>query len=528
MTMRLVSKLYFAFIIMLAIALSGAALAGWSARQAAFHMERIILAHQVYESYLALSNHTYQLFKQFGDALLIGDRDFGAGESELLGKMRNDIASIRRLIAREIQIVGDEETEELELLAKIEQQIEELIREYQEIIASKDALVFTENWERLSGMLDKSIDEDFNELIQEAIDEEAEEVRETMAETTARLRLFQILVGVFIVIAALTALASLWTLLRSIKQPFENLLKGTTALSRGDLEHRIEVVGPVEISNLARAFNRMAGEISTRETALSQYNNQLEQTVTERTAELERLLDTLKTSEANRRRLLADVSHELRTPLTIIKGEADIALRGKLKPAETYREALENCRDAAKHTARLVDDLLFVARREAGEIQLKIVAVDLAELLPQVIDEHHTLTTKQSATISFTSALPKAVVRADEGRLRQVLAILLENALRYGGRDIDVRLDSMPTGYAIAVSDNGPGLSEDEQVHAFERFFRGSNAADRYGQGVGLGLPVAKAIIEAQGGEIDLESKSGEGLTVVFTLPVQSILKAVS
>ncbi|NJN46852.1 MAG: sensor histidine kinase [Candidatus Competibacteraceae bacterium] len=106
--------------------------------------------------------------------------------------------------------------------------------------------------------------------------------------------------------------------------------------------------------------------------------------------------------------------------------------------------------------------------------------------------------------------------------------ILLENALRYGGSKIDVRLDRAPEGYLVAVSDNGPGMAEDEQARAFERFFRGSNAASRYGQGSGLGLPVAKAIVEAHGGKISLTSVPGQGLTVSFALPNRPPLKAVS
>ncbi|MBK1695613.1 hypothetical protein CKO09_12920, partial [Chromatium weissei] len=112
-----------------------------------------------------------------------------------------------------------------------------------------------------------------------------------------------------------------------------------------------------ELDGVARALNRLADEIAVREQGLETSNRRLETAVAERTADLERLLATLKDAEASRRRLLADVSHELRTPLTIIRGEADIALRGVDRPSAEYREALTRCRDAATHTARLVDDL---------------------------------------------------------------------------------------------------------------------------------------------------------------------------
>lgn len=240
------------------------------------------------------------------------------------------------------------------------------------------------------------------------------------------------------------------------------------------------------------------------------------------------MLDRLRIHEENRRRLLADVSHELRTPLTIIQGEADIALRGREKTPEVYREALEKSREAAKHTARLVDDLLFVARREAGEARLRLEAVDLARLLPEVIDDHRALADGRGGGITFSSAVDAAPVRGDCDRIRQVAVILMDNALRYGDSRVEVALRAAPGGFAVAVADDGPGMTEEEQERAFERFFRGSNAASRYREGSGLGLPVAKAIVEAHGGQIALQSGPGEGTRVTFTLPLRPKLEAVA
>ena len=117
--------------------------------------------------------------------------------------------------------------------------------------------------------------------------------------------------------------------------------------------------------------------------------------------------------------------------------------------------------------------------------------------------------------------------RTDPGRVRQVVMILLENARLYGGSQISVRLDDTPNGYAVSVSDNGTGLAEDDLAHVFERFFRGSNAALRYDGGAGLGLPVAKAIVETHGGQIALTSTPGEGVEARFTLPGRAYLAAV-
>ena len=486
------------------------------------------IARQVYEAHLSLTNHTYQLFKQFGDAMLIGDRDRGAGKTELQSKIRGDIARIRRLTAEEIQIAGEEEIEELEHLDRIKTKIDDLLVEYQAFVRSPNRDELSTYWTRLSFLLDETVDKDFNQLIQEAIAGEAEEVAEEREAAAAMIQRFQALAAIFTMIAVLAAAVSIWILRRDLREPIIKLVGGASALAQGDLEHRIDVVGRNELDDVSRSFNKMADEVASREKALQNSNKRLEQAVSDRTAELERLLDALKESDSNRRRLLADVSHELRTPLTIIRGEADIALRGQDGSTEQYRDVLARIRDASIHTSDLVDDLLFVARREAGEARLKLDPVNLCALLPKVVEQHGAIATQLKAAVTFSTDVDEAIVRADAGRIRQVVIILLENAIRYGGSAIELRLDPSPGGFAISVCDDGPGMSEEEQVRAFDRFFRGSNAAARYDQGAGLGLPMAKAIVEAHGGKIALTSPPGEGVTVSFTLPERAKLEVVA
>lgn len=516
--MRFVSELYISLGILLFLSLGGASLAAWSAHQAAFNLERTELAHRQYQSYLALSSHTYQLFKQFGDAMLIGNRDRGEGESALLKKIRGDIANIRSITAREIQLVGEAEYAELDTIARIESQIEELLTQYQTIVMRHAFNEPAREWSTLSEVLDQSVDEEFSQIILLAIEGEAEEVRQVGAETEAKMQRSKNLAALFTVLAIVASAASLWKLLRDVRMPVLALMEGTSVLSRGNLEHRVEISGPLEFKEVARAFNEMATQLRTRESALTEANAVLEQAVAARTEDLERLLDDLKASDANRRRLLADVSHELRTPLTIIHGEADIALRGENKHAEIYREALEKCRSAAAHTARLVDDLLFLARSEIGDTRLALEAVDLAALLPRVVEEYRNIAEKNANVISFDGQVERALVRADPGRIQQVALILLENAMRYGGRNIEVLLTQTSSHYAVTVHDDGPGMTQDEQALVFERLFRGSNSAGRYDSGAGLGLPIARAIVEAHGGTIDLESEQEYGMAVTFNL----------
>lgn len=521
MSVRLVTKLHMFFALMLALSLGGGALSIWSARQAQYQIERMNLAHDSYQAHLALSSHTFQLFKQYGDALLIGDNDRGVGERGLIAKIRTDIARIRRVIGAEIELVGEEEIEELDLLAEIELQLEELIAALERILNTPSSQEFSATWGQLSQILDSGIDRDFRVLIETALEEEAEELRETREIGARQLVLYQFMAATFSVIAILVAIGSLVTMRNQFSNPVKQLMETVRGFSEGEWGRRVGLRGRDELAEIGSTLDMMAERMAEKTQALASQNEQLERAVKDRTQQLEKLLEDAKRSEGNRRRMLTDVSHELRTPLTIIQGEADIALRGENKPVDEYREALVRSRDAAAHTARLVDDLLFIARNEAGEARLAVERLDLLNVMTD-------LSTNFGQTVPLISDLSEAAMRGDPGRLRQALLVLLDNARQHGGTEIVMRLDQTPDGLRAAVEDNGPGMSDAEKESAFERFFRGSNAAERYSDGLGLGLPIALSIAEAHGGSIMLDDRPGGGLIAALLLPKHPKLRAVA
>ena len=231
----------------------------------------------------------------------------------------------------------------------------------------------------------------------------------------------------------------------------------------------------------------------------------------------------------NRRKLLADISHEFRTPLTVIRGESEIALRGTNKTKTDYRETFHRIVDQADHTTRLVDDLLFMARADAGEPRLKLHSVAIASMVDSVCKEFDAKSKQMGVSIKQSRDGPKAVVLGDAGRLRQVFAILIDNALRYsdsGGR-VEVHVSEKNSKIFISFRDHGIGITEEEAELAFERFYRGKKA-EEHARGTGLGLPVAKAIVEAHQGNISLQGRPGEGATATVTLPSEGRLRAVA
>ena len=519
--MKIVTLVNLFAVTMLIFALGGASIAIWTANRAEFFNQRINLAHKSYELHLQLTANTYQLFKQYGDAMLIGDRDQGTGEAELIGLIRRNISDIRNVIGEEIELVGEEEIEELALLARIERKIDGLIFQFEAVTATSTLESLSRSWSGLSTILDNEIDRDFRAMIDDALAEELEEVRETREEAAAHMTFSNRLTYGFALLAIAFTLAALWSFRGQITGPLGRLIFGVRRFASGRFDTPIGIAGGNEIAEVGQVLDDMAVQVEARTRSLTDQNIELERAVQARTDELERLLGEARASEAHRRQLLADVSHELRTPLTIIQGESDIALRGGEKSAHEYRDALVRARDAAAHTARLVDDLLFISRKEAGAPRLTLEALDLRALLADTVG-------MVNADIPVLSDIPAALVTADPVRLRQCIIALLQNARVHGGAEVLARLNATPSGFRIAVEDNGPGMSDADKEQAFERFFRGSDAAVNYTVGVGLGLPVVRSIAQAHGGAARLEDRPGGGTVAVIEVPGRPVLKAAS
>jgi signal transduction histidine kinase len=509
--MKLVTQLRLALLLMLMLGLCGAGLQMWNAHQSRTHIKRINLSHTIYEGYLALESHTYQLFKQYGDAFIIGDVNQRASKNALIDQIGDDIRTIRSLIASKVELVGVEADHERETLTTIESTVSQLITRLDQFSPTGSGEL-SSDWERLSSLLNDEIDGNFRELIRTALADELIDV-ETTGDTVDRAIVLQQWVTL---IFALTAIVAAWLVVamlnRRITTPIATLVNGVRRFGEGHDSFRIALPGRDELSEIASSFNVMASRVEEKNQTLASEKQRLQEAVEERTQQLSVMVKDLKRIDTSRKNMIADVSHELRTPLTIIKGEADIALRGAAKEISAYREALERTREAANHTARLVDDLLFVARTEVGEVRLELADIDLCV----VAQEAHS-TFGLDAKLSINT--PVAPTRADAGRIRQALIVLLENARHHGGGHIELKLGTTAGGYYISVEDGGPGMTDEEKAQAFERFYRGSNAARRYGDGAGLGLPVAQSIARAHGGTITLKDRPGGGLVAALWLP---------
>ncbi|MCF2870649.1 HAMP domain-containing histidine kinase [Octadecabacter sp. G9-8] len=473
---------------------------------------RTQLAQESHALHLKLEANLYRLFKQHGDVLLIGDRDGGAAVTELRAKIDRNLDDIRNVIAREIQMVGDEEIEELELLDEIENDIRSVNAVIATLTTSGEPIETFIQIERLAGLLDGDIDDELDRKINAALEEEIEEVEEVLEEAAAFRNWNTRLVYVILLVAAVTFFVALLSFSSQIRQPIIRLQNGVNRLRDADYSEPVYLGGSREFKDLGTVLNQMAEQLKERELSRVEQQKHLEETVAARTSELQELVDKLEIGEENRKQLMADISHELRTPLAIILGEADVTLRTAGTLSDDVSDAFARIRESAKHTNQIVDDMLTVARYEAGQLRLDRKEIDLNKVVKDAVSMF-------PGKVNVSTSKVAMKTQVDEVRLRQAVLALLQNARRYGGPKISVDLSETARAYVIAIEDDGPGLSANEKSQAFERFFRGSNAAGQGVEGSGLGLPVVKSIVEAHKGTVVLLDREDTGLRVVIELP---------
>ena len=267
-----------------------------------------------------------------------------------------------------------------------------------------------------------------------------------------------------------------------LSRPVADLVDAAERIEAGDYAVRVRARGPRTLRSLGTAFNSMS--------------------------------ERLESSERERRRLLADVTHELRTPLTVMQGNLEALLDG-VYPADQVH--LEPILDETRVLSRLVDDLRTLSMAEAGALALHRETTNIGELVDDSVASFRTQA--DSAGIALTAetegTLPQ--IDVDPVRIREVLTNLLSNALRFTPRGGTVRVASSASAgqLVISVRDSGRGIAPDAVPHVFDRFYKSAES-----RGAGLGLAIAKSLVVAHGGAIEVLSTLGQGTEMRITLPV--------
>ncbi|WP_424968642.1 ATP-binding protein [Dinoroseobacter sp. S375] len=379
----------------------------------------------------------------------------------------------------------------------------------------------TQDTARLRGYID-SFAASFDPLLGQAINTERLFRSEILSGIDA-LRAQLAWMALAIALAAgLSVAAFYFGLIRPQFYRLDAVRSAADQIGRGDFSGVLPVSRLDEIGQLSQQTNRMAAALSARQAEVEAEWAQLNETIATRTRELEEANARLEKTDENRRHFFADVSHELRTPLTVILMEAQIGKQALPEAAEAFA----TIETRAERLNRKIDDLLRLARSETGQLAIECTPVALDTLVDAVTREVRAELDNAGMTLDLAPC-PDTLVSADPNWLRQVLVGLVRNAIRHARSGAQLHLGPVTaegrTG--IALTDNGPGIPEPLQEHVFERFSQGPGASSA--QGFGVGLALSRWVIEAQGGEIRLQSPlpraealgSNPGLRVTVLLP---------
>jgi heavy metal sensor kinase len=235
-------------------------------------------------------------------------------------------------------------------------------------------------------------------------------------------------------------------------------------------------------------------------------------------ASFNELLARLDQSFEAMRRFVADASHELRTPISVIRGEADVALSHD-RGATEYRDSLAIVLDESRRLSRLVDDLLNLARADAGRVNLQAQDFYFNDLLAECCRSMQTLAAASEVALECHST-GDVQFRGDEALLRRLVINLLDNAIRYTppGGQVSAELEADPAAVRIRISDTGVGIAPEAAPRVFDRFYRADKSRSRQDGGVGLGLSIVKWIAESHNGSVELTRNPGPGTTFTVTL----------
>jgi len=333
-----------------------------------------------------------------------------------------------------------------------------------------------------------------------------------------------------------------------VERPLTRLLTAIRNSSESGELQTANWRGSDEMAQVVQAYNAMVErerqreqtlvntneELRRSEADLSDLNRQLEDRVTDRTRELELAKKSAEFANFSKTRFLRAMSHELRTPLNAIIGFSDIMVQGTLGKLENdrYREFSGDIRDSGRHLLKIINELLDIARIEAGQDTLEEEIVSVNVLMQECIRLVSPLAKERSITLHNSEIDPELVLDVDATKVKQVLLNLLSNAVKYtpNGRSVHIAVTLRPRhgdprkgGIEFHIRDTGRGMSPDQIPQAMAAFERLDNEITASQSGTGLGLPLSQMMIELHGGSLTLESEVGVGTTVSVWLPATRV-----
>lgn len=511
------TRLAAAFALVALLALSQAFFAWWAASTAAYHADRSVVATKLLAEYLELAGNKQRLKVWFAQRMLTGDADPAVRDGLTLA-MKTSVADLGLLAQRLSESEARFEQAEIATVARNVATLEQAVRDVERPQPVKPP---GEQWRAVLRDFDELSGRDMRELLAQAVTRQerasADESAQ-LAKALARVRTTHLLLAGSVLLAAIAAVVYF---LRRLDQPFARLTRQSAALAGGDLDARSGLAGRDEFATIGGLLDTMAARLAQAQARSAGMQQGLEELVGERTRALSQAHESLLGIETRRRQFFAALSHELRTPVTVIRGEAELALR-KPGDADEQRAVLQRIVAAAGELGGRVHDLFDAARSGRVEYAYTLEPCLPLDAVRSAVEQMQTVAQHRGVALEFTAGIPPGEVRIDRERFQQALVVVLDNALRYSpaGTTVHVKLCEEDGHCLVHVEDEGPGMSAQELERAFEPQFRGRAARDLDRHGQGLGLSIARGILEGLDGSIELERRAPRGMRATLAVPL--------
>lgn len=315
----------------------------------------------------------------------------------------------------------------------------------------------------------------------------------------AGLKTIVIIIAILIVVKEIAQVLFLLRLEKRVFKPIEALKNSVEEIARGNYNVKVQYKAQNEIGLLVASFNEMAQKLGESERIKTEY-------------------------EENRKDLIANISHDLKTPITSIQGYIEVILDDRGLPRENKSKYLRIIHNNVLYINKLIDDLFLFSKLDLQKLDFQFEKVQIRAFMSDLTEELGLELEERRVRFFYTDQMDQdSPVRLDGKRINQALRNIIGNALKYGPEeDLVIRVELLNQEYfaCIRISDNGPGIPPDKLPYIFNRFYRIDNERTKDLMSTGLGLAIARELVEAHGGNITVFSRQGEGTCFTITLPL--------
>ncbi|MFS4438185.1 sensor histidine kinase [Paracoccaceae bacterium GXU_MW_L88] len=514
MTIRL--KIISFQIMITAMLLSVGAVTWYYVDRIDYYFDRNRSAGAQLDSVIRMSAAMNRYSENVAELLLLGRTEL-SDFYDARGSLESSLDRLEDLIQAEVAFIVEPEEQATEAteIARVETMrslYQDIDLQTQRLLRLRDQGRQEEAIQIFREEIEESLDTTLEGYISDAIADEEAELRSYQSRTNRLEGELERLITIVIIMAfSISAMGAVF-LARALTRPIAALEEAAREIGEGNLGYRLDYQRSDEFAALSAELNNAASRLEAQRADLLGVKAALEGEVSRRTGELEEANARLQKLDHMRMLFLADIGHELRTPLTVLRGEAEITLRGESRSVEEHRDTLERIVQLCQQMTRLVEDLLFLARAEVDAIRFDMQPLDLHGVFEIALSDAAILAEENDMRIDADLPDTSCRTEGDAGRLSQAMLIALDNALKYGdpGSTVRVRLSCDGDTACFTVSNTGPEIPAAELPFVFSRFYRARQTSSAGRSGTGLGLSIAKWIVEGHRGRIEMSSADHE------------------